>query len=176
MWKILEGSRLCAVLALGAAVLAAAGCGGGGSSQTTASATTPGSTASATSSSPEDAGLITKAEAICSRLNRTVTSAVVPGALDPRKIAAGAPRNAALERAAAEELSRLKAPATMAADWRKIVTYRLTLATELSELARAAQARRTVSITALAASKKRVHQQLSALAKRDGFKACARIG
>jgi hypothetical protein len=175
MWKIGEGRRPSAVLTIGAAVLVIAGCGGSGSSQPSASATAEAPAANTTPSLPANAELITKAEAICSRLNKAIAPAT-PGRLDPREIAAGAPANAALERTAVRELSRLKAPAKMAADWRKIIAYRRTLAAELSKLARAAKAGDTAGITALAASKKRMHQQLSALATRDGFKACARIG
>ncbi len=188
MRNIGDGRRLSAVLALGAVGLAMAGCGGSGStqatdsgsSQTTVSTKAPAQAqaqapaTSTTQSSPASAGLVTRAEAICSRLNETLTVAHV--GLDPRKIAASVPRNAALELRAVEELSRLRAPATLAADWRKIIAYRFVLAAELSRLASASKAGKTASIRALATSKKRVHRQLSALASRDGFTACAHVG
>jgi hypothetical protein len=186
MRNIGEGGRLSAVLTLGAVGLAMAGCGGSGSTQATGSgssqatgstqaqAQAPAPARSPTHSSPASAGLITRAEAICSRLNKALIVGHV--GLDPRKIAASVPRNAALERRAVVELSRLRAPAKMAADWKKMIIYRFLLAAELSKLANASKADNSASIRALATSKKRVHQQLSALASRDGFTACAHVG
>jgi hypothetical protein len=119
--------------------------------------------------------MIARAEAICTKLNAALASGPRVG-VNPRKIAAAAPRNAALERTATEQLSHLRAPASIAADWRQIIAYRRLLAVELSRLARVAKAGDLSRIFALSASKKSLHGRLSALATRDGFKACARIG
>jgi len=159
-----------------AAMLAAAGCGGSSTaapSGSAASRTEP--TESRTSNdSAARSRLIAKADAICRRLNRELAAA--PSRLEARQIASSAPRNAALERRALAELGRLRPPASLARDWRQIIAYRRTLAEELAELGRYAKAGDVPAMKALGASKKRVHQKLSELATRDGFKDCSRVG
>lgn len=172
------------MLVLGASLLLTAGCGSsgagsGGSSQSAVS--TQQSPASHTVSAPAagppaaNAKLIAEAEPICAALNTALATAA-PVGLDARKIAAGAPAHVLLERRAVEELSRLRAPAAMAGDWRQIIAYRRTLASELAQLARVAKAGDSASIGALAVSKRKVRLQLLGLATRDGFTACTRVG
>jgi hypothetical protein len=64
----------------------------------------------------------------------------------------------------------------LARDWRQIIADRRTLAGELVQLGRAAQANDSNGIKALAASKSRVRQKLLATATRDGFKECSSVG
>jgi hypothetical protein len=177
MWNPAGARRRSGPLALLGAVLVLSGCGGA-SSRTAGSrstSTAAGAPAVGTSTSAVRTGPLARAETICARLNRAIATAV-PVKLDPKKIAAAAPAHAALERKAVEELSRLHAPPGLAVDWRKIIVYRRTLARELSTLVHLAETGNVAGIRALAASKRRVHRQLSAIAARDGFKACARVG
>jgi hypothetical protein len=119
--------------------------------------------------------LIAKADTICKRLDKEIADAS-PVGLEPRKIAAVAPPHVAAERVALKELGMLKAPAAMAGDWRQIIAYRRTLAAELAKLGSAARAGDLTTIIALAGSKLHEHKLLSALATRDGFKDCSKVG
>jgi hypothetical protein len=119
--------------------------------------------------------MVVRADAICRRLN-TQIEANKQANLGVHEIARFAPRNAALEKAALKELSKLKPPASIARDWRQVIAYRRTLLEELVKLGRYAKANNTQAIHKLAASKKRAHQQLLTIATRDGFKDCPQIG
>lgn len=115
--------------------------------------------------------MVVRADAICRRLN-TQIEANKQASLSATEIARFAPRNAALEKTALKELSKLKPPASIARDWRQVIAYRRTLMEELAKLGRYAKANNTQAIHKLSESKKRVHQKLLTIAKRDGFKDC----
>ncbi len=133
-------------------------------------------TAAAASSDPAAAAsqLVAQADAICRRLNEQLAAS--SRHIEASGIARAAARHAALERRSAAELARLRPPASLAADWRRIVLYRETSAEELVAFVRAVQAKDARATSTFAASKRRVHQSLSALATKDGFTDCARIG
>jgi hypothetical protein len=177
-------------LLLVAVALIVGGCGGGSGGTTSSSTISnrpvpfPSTTTGAsppTSASPPDASarakLIAQAEAICGRLNAELAASTSKQkSLAPAEIARFAPLNAALERNAIAELARLAPPASLARDWRAIVAYRRTLAKELAKLGQTAKANNRTGIVALLASKRRVRQQLLALAARDEFKECSIVG
>lgn len=151
-----------------AAALAAGGCGGG-SSDARSAEPLPNS-----ASSPRSQ-LIARADAICRRLN-TKIAAHKPANLGLAEIARGAPRNAAFEKTALEELRKLTPPASMARDWRRMIAYRILLMEELVELGRYAKAKDARGIKTLTASKKRLHGKLFTTATHGGFKVCPQIG
>jgi hypothetical protein len=181
-----KGRELAAGRAAAATVattaLAVAGCGGSGKAPPSVSPKRAAGPATAhqhhaqprrTSESLARSHLIAKAIAICRRVNLEVTAS--PHRVDTRKIASGARRNAAIERRAVGELARLPPVESLVDDWKRLVAYRQTLAAQLVELAQYAEAGDTHAIQTLAASKARVHQELSKLASRDGFGECADV-
>jgi len=169
-------ARTCGLTGLVAAVALAAGCGGQGKTQQTKSASVPRSSEPRTAhESAAAARLIAKADAICKRLNNKLAATASTGS-EARQLARSAPRHAAQERRAVAELRTLTPPASLAADWTQMIAYRQTLLEELVELARYAKANNARAIQSLGASKKRVHQKLKELARRDGFKDCSIIG
>ncbi len=124
--------------------------------------------------SPARLQLIGMADTICKRLD-TKLATVNPANLSAGEIARFAPPRAVLERTALAELSKLTPPASIARDWGQVIAYRRTLMEELFKLGRYAKIDDTSGIRALAVSKKRVHQQLLAVATRDGFKYCSGV-
>ena len=169
MGELASGCRLTALLI--AAMLAVAGCGGSSKAQPSGSVTESRPTKESAGAN----GLIAKADAICRRLNVELAATASTGS-EAHQLALSAPRHAALERHALAQLGKLAVPASLARDWRQILAYRQTLAEELVKLARYAKTNDTRAIQALGASKKRVHQKLTELATRDGFKDCSTIG
>jgi hypothetical protein len=115
------------------------------------------------------------AAAICSRLSRAITDPKGT-VLNLKSLARLAPRHAALEKKAVKELSALTAPASVAADWLRILAYRRRLAEELAKLGHAARADDVAGINRLGAVKKRLYKDLSSLATHDGVSACAKAG
>lgn len=167
-------------------VPAIAGCGGSSSNGSlpvngATSAAAPAATAtSAPTFVPEAAAppshpvgasrLKAQASAICTRVNEQIGAAT--GLLNAREIARTSLRNAGLEFQAVAALARLTPPSSLARDWRQMIAYRRTLASELLALGHAGQTNNAASIRALALSKRSVHQKLSALASRDGIAEC----
>jgi uncharacterized membrane protein YccC len=119
--------------------------------------------------------LIARADAICTRVNNEIAD-VKPVGLNAQRIASVAPAHALIEQTGVNQLERLEPPASMATDWQRIIALRRRLATELDQLANAADSEDMAGIRGFAASKLRVHHQLSALAKRDGFRVCGQVG
>jgi hypothetical protein len=157
------------LLTLGAVgTLALTGCGE--SSRATA---TPATASTPPSNSSTE--LIAQADAICKRLNDQI-AATSPGKRDsPLQLSRNALQHAALERKAARDLSRLTPPKSLAHDWAQMLAYVRRLSAELATLGRYWKLNETQGIRTLAASKKQVHQKLSAIASRDCFKDCSHI-
>lgn len=155
--------------------LAAGGCGGsGGASRTaTAAAAERAETAPSRGNVPPPQ-FVARAEAICSRVNKALEKAPANPAI-VQVVRVGS-HNAALERSAVAELGKLRPPASLARDWGRIVGYRRALAGELVKLARYAQTGDVRGLSAVAASKGRLHKELSQLATREGLNDCARVG
>jgi hypothetical protein len=125
--------------------------------------------------------VIAKADAICRRYNEQIAASKVQSTqaraeVFMKEITQVIPAHAALEMKAIAELARLKPPASLARDWKSILTYRRILANELLALIGAAKRKDAKAISVLAVSKKREHELLAAVAARDGFKDCAQAG
>ena len=159
---------LLALAAGGIAVLT--GCGGSSRVMATgAAASTRPSGSSAASQ------LIARADAVCKRLNNEI-AATPPGMQDsPLKLSRNALQHAALERKAVSDLSRLTPPASLAHDWAQILADTRRLAAELTTLGRYWKLDEKQRISALGASKKHIHTELSAIASHDGFKDCSHV-
>jgi hypothetical protein len=167
-------------VSLGALALVVGGCGG--SSATAGSSSTSVGTTSAQRSDPSRGGgavagstQLAVAEAICNRVNTSIAASKPANASLP-EIARIVPRNAAIERRAAAELTKLRPPASIARDWRLVLGYRRTLAAELGTLVSDARRQDLAAIKVLSAAKRRVHQELLATASRAGLKECGRAG
>jgi hypothetical protein len=96
--------------------------------------------------------------------------------LDTKNLARLAPRHVVIEQRALGELSKLSAPASIAVDWRNILSYRHRLTSELAKLGRVAKAGDVAAIRNLGVVKQRLHSELEAVATRAGFNECGKTG
>jgi hypothetical protein len=176
--------RACGSLIFVAVAPFAAGCGGGASasSPTSTKPTTEATTATATSSTSQTRStgvsrtqLIASADRICKRLDAELV-AVKPRSASFPEIVRIVPGRAAAEQRAVAELSKLLPPVSLARDWRLIIHYRRTLASELVSLVRAAQHNDAVQIKRLSVSKERMRRSLLRTAEHAGFRDCGQLG
>lgn len=178
-------------LALAAAGLAASGCGGSssktGSISTSADATTGTATsasAPATTTTPviiakvkvasgkplTRAQWIAKGDAICARVNaelETVSSKTIA------ELRRTLPQSAAYERVAVAELAKLVPPTAMVNDWQQFLTDTLQSAEDAVKLGESVGPGQDVLKSPLATTIRAVREQMTKVAKRDGFKACS---
>jgi hypothetical protein len=85
-----------------------------------------------------------------------------------------APGVGAYEHDAVLRLSALKAPASMAQEWQKMLAGIDRLASNTTRLGADAKAKNVKAGQALLVNSQRVHQELTTLAARDGFTYCGR--
>ncbi len=152
-----------------------AGCGGSSTAASKSVSTNSPASSPAPASSLSRQAFVTKADAICQRLDARIARVKAKSA-SLREIERIAPPHTALEQAAASELGTLSPPAAIAREWRASVTYRRMLAEELLTLVQAAKANDSARIKALAASKLSVHKKLLAAGTHAGFKYCSQVG
>jgi hypothetical protein len=180
-----------------AAAFAAGGCGGASkevSSATTAStekATSTPSTASgpATTSSPSPtpppavavpiatgkplsrSQWIARGDAICAKLNGELSKLPTSKISElPRVL----PHAAALERVEVGQLAKLVPPASRTHDWERFLTDTLQWAEGSAKLAGYAKLGEAITASPVATATLAIHNQLTKLAKRDGFKDCSK--
>lgn len=115
-----------------------------------------------------------QAEAICRRLTSEFNSHP-PKNSSVAEIARVSPGRAVKERQAVEELRRLDAHTSDQVDWRKLLSYRDTLASELAAVGAAAQDHDSEAVQQLASSKLKVHKLLRAAAARIKLSSCGGI-
>jgi hypothetical protein len=151
---------LLAALALAATALTASGCGG-----------SAGSTKPLTRSE-----LIARGDAICRRINAKISTITVSSAQDYARLA---PPLAAYEQTAVAEMRKLTPPASMANDWKQIVTGAQMLADGTAKLGEYAQtsnpfqAHQTPSVHAAFVATTEGAKQIVTAAQREGFNDCA---
>jgi hypothetical protein len=176
------GAFICAMLA--SALFLLAGCGGksssagnpSASSSSTSSGTTSASTgASGTSSPPLSKQFIAQADPICRKANSLLARSSAKGKKAP-ELAEAVVVNETIERKTAAALAKLSPPPALASGWAKMLGYRRALANELGTLAAAVKREDSSAVPALTRSKKKLHRDLSQLARSAGFKYCAKIG
>ncbi|HEY1833364.1 MAG TPA: hypothetical protein VGG08_02920 [Solirubrobacteraceae bacterium] len=156
-------------------MLVASGCGSSGSSSSGAAATQSSSQTRASSVVGSNTPFGADADAICKRLNATLAKRTVPK-LTLAVIARISPGRALLEKAAVGELEHLNAPTADKASWEQLLVVRRTLASELSQLGRAAKSGNQNRVTQLTASKKAHHAEEKAVAAKLGLKDCSSVG
>jgi hypothetical protein len=168
-----------AIAALG---LAVTGCGESsktGSSSTASTGSTPASAASQTSTGAPasatpltQAELIAKGDAICAAANKKVDTVTVEA---KGQILKAFPRAAVYERAEASELTKLTPPESMAHDWEQIVGGFNRYVVYANAAVHDSETKNVKALTALFVPAEKVHEQINAIAKRDGFKYCSGI-
>jgi hypothetical protein len=117
---------------------------------------------------------VSTADAVCRRLDAELKP-VIPKGLEVKEIASLAPRGARLERAATTELARLVPPAGLSRDWRKIMSYREMLESDLANAGSAAKSGNVPAVAFALNSKLTPHRLLLAVATRDGFGYCKTV-
>jgi hypothetical protein len=170
-----------AVAVLAVSAVAFAGCGSAKSSSQDSTAETTAATSAASSTSPESsangaalsrAGLIAKADAICTKVRAMLNKNKFK---TQDQVARVATRVTAYERAAVIELRKLVPPATLASDWEQIVKGVEILASDAMSIGRYARIHQleTPAGHAVLVASGRHGIREAAIARRDGFVNCA---
>ena len=180
-----------AALALAAITLAASGCGKSSKAESTttaasATATTAATTTQATTQpTTKTTGIIfatgkplsrkawiAKGDVICARANAALNTTVIATKADYARVL---PQTAGYDHVEAAELSKLVPPPAMEADWKQIVTGIQKFGVYTDQVAEKAKINDLSAAKPILASARVVHEQLAAIAKRDGFKHCSVI-
>jgi hypothetical protein len=176
--RITMSSARLVAFAVVAAVVALSGCGKSATTATThtqaAAAQAGTETSKPASSTPTSSGeLISEANAICRRVaarrasNRAETN---------EQFARVVSELASFEQGISAELAKLAPPASLASDWRQILTGVQMLAADtakVGEYARTNQLHTAIGARVVSAREK-LENQLLSIARRDGFTDCAR--
>jgi hypothetical protein len=139
---------------------------------TTALATT-GCGSSSTSSSSSSSSAMTReqfmagAETICARLDAHIKP------LHNTNFAQVAPVIVGYERAALIDMQRLTPPASLAEDWKQIVTDEQMIAEDTAKLGEYSKANNTSATLTIFHTAEKLQQQMLATATRDGFRECS---
>jgi len=127
------------------------------------------------------AQFVAQADPICKQAaaERAAANAAIPNTgAGPRKdmpiLARVAPSVAADEHQAVNRLRALRAPASLAHDWRNLLAGIQELANDTTRLAAAAKADNFRAVQAIDASGRQLDSRLSLIAARDGFAFCGR--
>lgn len=184
---------LLGALALTATTLAASGCGGSSKAASTASTAasttaTTSATAPATDATPQLAPathvkvatgtplprvrFIASADAICARANTKIAAVSV---VDKQELARAFPQTAVYEAGEANQLTKLVPPAAMAHDWGLIISDFHRYSEYANVAARDSEAKNIEAAIPLFQPAARIHEQLDAIAKHDGFKHCSEL-
>jgi hypothetical protein len=173
-----------AALVLVVSAFAASGCGGSTKSSSQATSPAPVEPSSHTESTVQattqangkaltSAELIAKADKICGRIIAKVLSKVVK---TPQEAARVEPQNAAYQRTALGELGKLTPPASLASDWKQILTAIQLIIINTDKLGEYAKANNVKGMSTTLIAGMHVPRQMLTVAKRDGFKACENVG
>ncbi len=163
------------LLALSVVMLSIVGCGGKSSARTTVRSDAPASASASGGEVKAPAEFISRADSVCAHVNAEIR-AVKARSTSAAEVIRVVPRTLALERKGIGELERLNPPASMGRDWRLMLDYRRTLASQLAQLLEAARKNSGASVKPLGAAKKRVHASLTKTAVANGFKDCGKVG
>jgi hypothetical protein len=145
--------------------IAAAGCGSSNNSSSTSS----------------KAKLVAAADPICKQIStaRTAANAAVSKvssstAKTLATLARVAPPVAADEHQAVGRLHALHVPSSLTSDWRQLLAGMETLANDATQIGEHAKAHEYKAIVSLTSSGRKVREQLTTIANRDGFTYCGR--
>jgi hypothetical protein len=133
------------------------------------------------SSNTGAAKLIAQADPICKQVslkrtaaNTAVSKAGASTSKTLRALARVAPPVAVDEHQAIVRLRALKAPSALSSDWQKLLSGMEQLANDATAIGSDAKAGEYKDITSLTASGRKVREQITAIATRDGFTYCGR--
>lgn len=133
------------------------------------------------SSNTGAAKLVAEADPICKQVSaeRTAANTAVSNAKGSttktlQALARVAPPVAVDEHQAIARLRSLKAPSSLSTDWQKLLSGMEQLANDATAIGNDAKAGKYTDITALTASGRKLREQLTAIATRDGFTYCGR--
>jgi hypothetical protein len=133
------------------------------------------------SSNPAKAKLVAEADPICKQVSvkRSAANAAVQQAGRSTSktlttLARVAPPVAVDEHQAIIRLRALKAPASLASDWQKLLNGMAQLANDATEIGDDAKAGEYKAITSLTASGRKLREQLTEISTRDGVTYCGR--
>lgn len=172
-------------LALVTGALVVTGCGSSSKDSTTTVSSAPATTTTAktvTVSAPAGAvkfasgtplsraQWIAQGDVICARTNTKTESSTVKS---PQEFARVLPQVALYDKTEATELSKLVPPPSKVDDWKKIVNSLQLYGEYTSRVAEYALAKNEEAAHPLVLQGEKIHKQLAAIAKRDGFKACS---
>lgn len=172
------------VLTLTAVAVIVSGCGGStkSGSSTAADVSPATSTTAAAAKSVTAAAdaltraqLIAAADRVCARANARIAKPGPAGNTGSnQEVAQNAQEIAGYDRAEVAGLRALVPPAELANDMRQIVAGFQGYANDVGTLGTDVQANDNASIQPLIASAKKLHEQVTAIAKRDGLTDCAK--
>jgi hypothetical protein len=125
--------------------------------------------------------LVAEADPICKQVsvertaaNTAVSNASSSTAKTLQVLARVAPPVAADEQRAIVRLRALKAPASLASDWQKLLAGMEQLANDATKIGADAKSGHYKDVTLLTANGRTVREQITAIATRDGFTYCGR--
>jgi hypothetical protein len=118
------------------------------------------------------AQLLHRADAVCRKLNKKLSSTTFKTEKD---FVRGLPKLAGYEQESLAELSKLIPPAKMAEDWKMIIAGAQTIADDIAKLGEYAKAKKLKAARKVVAEAGKIEQRTTAIAKRDGFKDCAKV-
>jgi len=173
-----------------AVVLLAGGCGSSKSASNTdtsstvaatSSATTPSTTVSSQPSKPtgrpvaqlSSAQLIVKADGICKRLSIELSKDHFGSQQEVVRIA---PRRAALEMTAVNELSNLTPPTSMAREYQRLLADRKQAAEDVKKIGEDAVVKNTQEEAAFYTAGAQLLREIAVIAQRNKFKHCGEVG
>jgi hypothetical protein len=176
------------ILAIAAFGSAIAGCGGsskastsssttsGASSSNTASTSAASSTSTTTARPPaSSATFVAAADAVCRRYNDEIIALGAKNA-SAAEIKRIVPPTIAIEHATIRSMRALQPPASLAADWQRMIGFRQRLVNELGSLLADASNDKSAAEKSLAAAKGEAHTELTKTATAHGFKDCGKVG
>ena len=133
------------------------------------------------SSNTGGAKLVAEADPICKQVSveRTAANTAVSKAGSSTSktlqvLARVAPPVAADEQRAIVRLRAIKAPSSLASDWQRLLAGMEQLANDATKIGSDAKAGQYNDVTSLTASGRKVREQITAIATRDGFTYCGR--
>jgi hypothetical protein len=133
------------------------------------------------SGSSGNASLVAEADPICKQVSveRTAANSAISKAGSSTSktlavLARVAPPVAADEQRAIVRLRAIKAPSSLASDWQKLLAGMEQLANDATKIGADAKSGHYKDVTSLTASGRKVREQITAIATRDGFTYCGR--
>lgn len=118
--------------------------------------------------------LVSKADAVCSRLHRKMKS--VGPANSPGQLSHVAEKLAGYEQQQIEAMRKLIPPKHLASDWKQMIEGAEEISENVATLSSALQAKKKHEAQEALKQTGEVEKRVTTIAKRDGFTACSEVG